>query len=221
MADVIPAIIPQSLAQLRDTVNLVRQFASSIQVDVVDGVFATPASWPYGEGEKYGEVRDVADLFTGLDVELDLMVSRPHTRLQDWVAAGAKRVVVHFESVDDPVSVLSEIRLLGAVPGLAFDDDTDMESLMTALSHTEFVQCMGIDRVGSQGQPFEPKVLENIRAIRAAFPRLPVSVDGGVNETTLPLLKAAGATRFITGSAILFADDPRAAYISLQAMANQ
>jgi ribulose-phosphate 3-epimerase len=34
------------------------------------------------------------------------------------------------------------------------------------------------------------------------YPNLPLSVDGGVSFETAPLLKAAGATRLVSGSAI-------------------
>ena len=66
---------------------------------------------------------------------------------------------------------------------------------------------MGIDKIGFQGQPFDERVLENVRKIRKAHPEMPISIDGSVNFDTAKSLVDAGATRLVSGSAILEADD--------------
>jgi ribulose-phosphate 3-epimerase len=71
---------------------------------------------------------------------------------------------------------------------------------------------MGIHNIGSQGQPFDTEVLERIKELKNLFPELTISIDGSVNEKTIPLLRAAGADRFVSGSAILNTEDPVAAY---------
>ena len=58
-------------------------------------------------------------------------------------------------------------------------------------------------------------VLERIREAKAAYPELPITVDGSVNHATLPELLAAGVDRLIVGSAIVKAEDPAAAYADL------
>jgi ribulose-phosphate 3-epimerase len=75
---------------------------------------------------------------------------------------------------------------------------------------------MGIAKIGYQGQPFDERVLEQINQIRLASPNLPISVDGGVDVTTEPLLKAAGATRLVSGSAVFGAEDIGDAISSLE-----
>ena len=40
---------------------------------------------------------------------------------------------------------------------------------------------MGIDEIGSQGQEFDKKVLENIKSLKNNLPGIIISVDGGVN----------------------------------------
>jgi ribulose-phosphate 3-epimerase len=49
--------------------------------------------------------------------------------------------------------------------------------------------------------------LENIKTLKDKFPDLPVSVDGGVNFETAPLLIDSGADRLIIGSAIFNSED--------------
>jgi len=61
---------------------------------------------------------------------------------------------------------------------------------------------MGIEHIGFQGEPFNEKVIEQIKNLKEKYPDLIISVDGSVNENTAPLLVEAGATRLIIGSAL-------------------
>src|ERR1019366_10613197 len=45
----------------------------------------------------------------------------------------------------------------------------------------DFVQFMGIEKIGYQGQHFDPEVLDKIGDLREKFPDAIISVDGGVN----------------------------------------
>jgi ribulose-phosphate 3-epimerase len=77
---------------------------------------------------------------------------------------------------------------------------------------------MGIHDIGSQGQPFDTEVLERIKHLKNLFPELIISIDGSVNEKTIPLLLEAGADRFVSGSAILNDENPKSAYERLSAL---
>jgi ribulose-phosphate 3-epimerase len=66
---------------------------------------------------------------------------------------------------------------------------------------------MGIGRIGFQGQNFDERVFEKIAEIRTKYPTMLISVDGGVNEDSAPLLIDAGVNRLIVGSAIFESDN--------------
>jgi pentose-5-phosphate-3-epimerase len=76
----------------------------------------------------------------------------------------------------------------------------------------DFVQVMGIDRIGRQGEPPDRhhKEIALIKALRERYPVLVIQVDGGVAPHPRELLEA-GANRLIVGSAIVRARDPKAA----------
>lgn len=211
---IIPAIIPRSLPHLRDMLERIRPCASAVQIDIIDGIFAPEASWPYREG---GSPEEVAELTKDFVVEVDLMVSRPEEVLEAW--RGVSRIVVHLESTERMEDILAHRATAGYELGLAFDDDTPRAALEPYIQRVDFIQCMGIDQVGTQGEPFEPQVLKNIRALRAQFPDLFISVDGSVNRETIRALRAAGASRFVVGSAIFGAEDACAAYRELSVLA--
>jgi ribulose-phosphate 3-epimerase len=66
---------------------------------------------------------------------------------------------------------------------------------------------MGIDTIGFQHQPFDAKVIDKIKEVRAAYPEIPISVDGGVSLENGSALLEAGANRLVVGSAIFEADN--------------
>ena len=69
-----------------------------------------------------------------------------------------------------------------------------------------WVQCMGIEKIGFQAQPYDARVLENIKKIKEMYPSVLVSVDGGVNLHTAAQLVEAGADRLVVGSALFTSD---------------
>ena len=66
---------------------------------------------------------------------------------------------------------------------------------------------MGINHVGFQGEPFDERVIEKVKAVRAKYPEMIISVDGGVSLETAPKLIEAGVSRLIVGSAIFNSDN--------------
>ncbi|MBI4143160.1 ribulose-phosphate 3-epimerase, partial [Candidatus Uhrbacteria bacterium] len=68
---------------------------------------------------------------------------------------------------------------------------------------------------GFAGRPFQKATLRRIATLRKQFPRLPIGVDIGMNAKTIPLVRRAGASCAVAGSAIFGAEDPVAAYRGL------
>ncbi|MDE1966984.1 MAG: hypothetical protein KGI45_02845, partial [Patescibacteria group bacterium] len=142
-----------------------------------------------------------------LSYEFDLMVNRPEEIVDEWVTAGASRLIIHAEAKGDLAAAI--IRLSGAVEiGLAFDIESPLELLELHKDRIQFVQCMGIDNVGFQHQSFDDKVIGKVKLIKERYPDMAISVDGGVSLETAPKLIEAGADRLVVGSAIFNNDNP-------------
>lgn len=208
---IIPALIPASAAHVAETLARL-SFASAVQIDVVDGVFASPASWPY---DPRGSVAEVAAALAPFAVEVDLMVEDGINAARAWHRAGARRFVFHIEALEHPDALRDFTSETGATVGCALANDTAMDALAPFIGACDFIQLMGIKTIGMQQQPFDDRVLPRIRAVHRAYPHLSIAVDGSVNEETLPRLRQAGAERFVVGSAILAAKSPEAAFHSL------
>ncbi len=231
--------MPKTLGELREKLALVRGLAPLIQLDVMDGKFVPNRSWPYHAGGNLSddflamldEEQEAMPFWEDFDFEADLMISSPDFEtVQQWVTAGAKRVILHAGSVADAVAMEALVRQVRVeypksepeAPvtflelGVALHVDTPLEYIENFVDELDFVQCMGIEKVGFQQQPFSEKVLDQIQDLQAKYPDLVVSVDGGVSFDTATSLREAGATRLVSGSAIFESDDVASAIETLE-----
>ena len=219
MTTILPAVIPKSRRHLDAMLMLFGSFTNECQVDIVDGIFDDSKSWPYNTSLALADVL-LLQRFDQMRVELDLMIKNPEDTLDTWLRTGASRIIIHVESTNHLDDILAHAGTHAYQLGLAFTNDTDLSLLSTVdMSCVDFVQLMGIADIGEQGNPFDARVIPRIAFVRKAFPKLPISIDGGVTKETITTLKHAGATKFVVGSAIVRALQPALAYKELEALA--
>jgi len=236
MSAIVPAVLPASKEDLDEKLASLATIpaVSRIQIDVVDGRFVPPASWPYfakaTKGTPYPELEDMVkrgDMLPHLDrieYEIDLMCLDVGSAAGAWLALGASRLTFHAETAADLPQFLAGARKRygGIVSfGLALNVESDLALIEPVLDGIEYVQFMGIARIGRQGQPFDERVLEKVRVFRARHPDVPVQVDGGVSLVNAQKLFALGVTNLVVGLAILRASSPAAALAELEALHNQ
>lgn len=218
--EVIPAIIPDSYDHLKSKLALVRGVSNMVQIDLTDGVFVLNRSWPFHPSDKR-QFQEIVRGNLGLpfweefNFEIDLMVQQPEKILGDWVKAGIARAVFHLESRHD----FSEIKRVAgdAVElGVAVQNKTALSRLEPYIADVDYVQVMGIETIGKQGEAFSENTLETVRAIHEKFPNVTIQIDGGVDGEVAPRLKEAGVARLVSGSFILRAEDPKAAIETLK-----
>ena len=148
------------------------------------------------------------------DFEFDLMVLNAHKQFDFFTRLGAKKIVFHLEaetetSFKEFLESLDPYYKDNVEIGIAINTTTDISKLEPFINLVDYVQCMGIEHDGFQGEPFDERSLGQIKDLRSKYPELKISVDGAVDENTAPLLLLAGANRLVIGSAILNSFDIR------------
>ena len=207
-SEIIPAILPQSIEDLREKLSRVAKLVPLVQIDVCDGNLTPEASWPYnGDTNVFEKILSEDDGLPFWDVvnfEIDLMVASPEEEVEKWVLAGAQRIVLHYESSTPEIltQLFFDLKDRGIETALAIHVETPAEVVDSFAHLLDEVQVMGIEDVGFQGEPFAEVVLPKIKAIREKYPHLNISVDGGMNVETAQLVLEAGANRIVAGSAI-------------------
>jgi pentose-5-phosphate-3-epimerase len=217
MVEIIPAVLPKSYEELETGLRHLHGVSKIVQVDLV--------------GENILKGHEAMPLWQEFDFECDIMVPKPGEEVQPCIDIGARRLVIHPDSAakDAAYWVSAEAAIqaaqlhrggdYGVLLGIALANSDSVGALSKYTNLYDFVQVMGIDHIGSQGQPFDPQALTLISALRAAHPQLSIQVDGGAAEHVKELVQA-GANRIVIGSAIMQAADPKAAYKALYTEAN-
>lgn len=221
MIEVIPAILVDNFVELKERLARVANLVKTVQVDVCDGKFVPTTSWPMGSNnidsvESILNEEDGLPFWDSVDFEFDLMVTNAHLQFKFFTRLGAKRIIFHLEAEGDATQFNEFLEGIDMYTrenidiGVAINTTTDVNNLDTIVRNIDFIQCMGIEKIGHQGEPFDPRVIDQIKTLRGKYPELIISVDGSVNEATAPSLVEAGANRLVVGSALMNNYDVRA-----------
>lgn len=210
MVEIVPAILPKSFEGLTHGLARLSGVAPLIQIDLVEvNVLAEQETIPMWEE---------------FDFEADIMLPDPQQEVRHCIDLGFSKIVVHAEALGakEALTMLQETRegTFATMVGVALQSADSPEALTEFDGLFDYVQVMGIERIGSQGQPFDQRSITLIKELRAKFPELVIQVDGAVAPHVRELV-AAGANRLVIGSAIMQAENPREVYKALYLEANR
>ena len=226
MIEIIPAILPEDFSDLEEKLSIIVGQVPMVHIDVSNGTLTRESNWPYnGESTDFLKIVHEVEGFPfweEISFEAHLMVKNPAEIIEDWILAGAERIVIHIESFEDD-SELSRVLAvlknrfdknsshLGIEVGLAVNTDTSIEKIFEHILEADFIHLMSIDEIGAQGRKFDDRIFDRIKEIKEKFPETILAVDGGINLENAEQLVEAGANRLVIGSAIFGSENPEQA----------
>ena len=204
--------VATKFAQVREIFAGVSASQKIVHIDVADGGFT----------DGYATWRSPADLVAlcadpSIRIEVHLMVNEPERIIEQWLNAGAQRVIVHVEATDVIPALVGTCAGLNKELMLSLRPDTPVSRVLPYLASVLGCQLLAV-KPGLSGQLFDRGTLDKIRAIKAASPRTFVEVDGGVNLEVARLVATAGADSAVVASAIWNSADAIATYRALTAI---
>ncbi len=181
----------------KDIAKIKAEGAPFIHIDIMDGAFVPQIS--FGE-PVVKSLRSRTDLI----FDVHLMTEKPENHIEAFAKSGADYITFHVESTVHIDRVISAIHALGKKAGIAIVPTTPVSALKEILPLVDLVLVMTVNP-GFGGQKLLPYCLDKVRELIALKQKngcqYLVSVDGGVNEKTLPDVLAAGTEVVVSGSA--------------------
>lgn len=184
-----PGTENKGFSEIEKKIHLVKPFAKTIHIDIVDGKFA--------ENKTFADPKPFAKFTKDFIFEVHLMVEEPITYLKAWSEAGFQRFIGHIEKMSDQAEFVAQAQLLGEA-GLALDKQTSVEDLKVPLDDLDVLLIMTI-QAGQSGQQFDESLLEKVKQLREKT-TIPFEVDGGLNDETIEIAAALGCNRFVATS---------------------
>jgi len=220
MVEIIPAILSQNYEDLKNKIALVRGIVPIVQIDICDGVFVQNKTWPFSTGgasdinfQRILNEDEGMPFWEDINFELDLMVDDAVENFDIYTKLGPKRIIFHIEAMESLEEFKNFLEGIDTYVrdsieiGVAINTTTPIDQIPPLINCIDFVQTMGIEKIGFQGQDFDERVIDSVRTLKEKYPDLIVSVDGGVNLETAPMLIGVGADRLVAGNMILKSDD--------------
>ncbi|MDP1547185.1 MAG: ribulose-phosphate 3-epimerase [Anaerolineales bacterium] len=193
-----PSMIASDFTRLAEEISACESAGADwLHMDVMDGHFVPTITI----GPLFVEACKRA---SKLPLDVHLMISEPEKYIEAFAKAGAGNITVHVETCSDLPRIVRQIQSLGCKAGITLNPATPASALDSALSLADLVLVMSVNP-GYSGQTFMPEMIAKVEEIRNKLNALRspahLEVDGGINAETLPLMKKAGATAFVTGNA--------------------
>ena len=165
-----PSLLSADFADIRAQIELVeRAGADYLHIDVMDDRFVPNITW----GPKI--IKDMRRL-SALPFDVHLMIVEPERHIDDFIAAGANVVTVHWEATAHAHRLVQQIKAGGARAGLSINPATSLLVLDEILPYVDLLLVMSVNP-GFGGQSYIPTSTAKIAAARRTIDERKLDVE--------------------------------------------
>ncbi|UXN69102.1 ribulose-phosphate 3-epimerase [Devosia neptuniae] len=204
------------LIRLADDLARIEPHADLLHIDVADGHFA-PALLFFPD--LVARMRSA----TTRPIHVHLMVADAVLleQITQFADAGADLISIHVENAAVADAALALLAGRNVASGMVARIETPVANLAPYLDRLNFFTLLGT-AIGVKGQGLDPTAGPRLQEAKALITQsnrnIVLAADGGIRDTTVPLLRAAGAETVVMGSLAFGAPDLAARMAWLHAL---
>lgn len=193
-----------NLIRLADDLERITPHADILHIDVADGHFAPALLF-------FPDLVAGLRALTAIPIHVHLMVDAAVllSQIDQFAEAGADLISVHVENANAGDG-LQRIAAHGLKAGMVLRVETPVAKAAEWVSRLDMLTLLGT-AIGVKGQGLDPtagaRLGEAAALIAGAGRRVILAADGGIRDTTVPLLRGAGAETVVMGSLAFGAPD--------------
>lgn len=198
-----PSILAADYANFASELKRIEETdAEYVHIDIMDGQFVPNISFG---SDVVASMRKHSKLV----FDVHLMVVNPERYVDHFAQAGADIMTIHTESTLHIHGALQKIKAAGMKAGVVINPGTPVEAVIPVLDLVDQVLVMTVNP-GFGGQAFIPETMAKVERVAQLRQErglnFDIEVDGGIDDKTIGLAKAAGANVFVAGSYVFKGD---------------
>ena len=204
MFTVSPSIYSADLMDLRNVLKKSKDF-EHLHLDIDDGHFVRGISFGMDMVEQICQCTDV-------ELDAHLEVNNPMDYVEALCLSKVAMISAHIETLNYPSLFFSTVHKYNKKASIALNLKTPLTYIKPYLDQIDHLLLVSVE-ADVEGLPFRKSVLEKITEARQMLgDRIPIWVDGGINDSNLEEIVRAGADGVVIGRAVFKADDFKKAY---------
>lgn len=201
-----PSLLSADFGNLKAEMEMINNSeADWLHCDVMDGVFVPNISFGF-------PVLEAVSKLCKKPLDVHLMTEHPGEYTERLAKLGTMLMNVHVEACTHLNRIVQQIHNAGMKAGITLNPSTPLCMVEEMLGEVDLVMLMGVNP-GYGGQKFIASTTDKVRRLRqmidSAGSKAMIEVDGGVNNTTAPLLIQAGADVLVSGNYVFKSANPQ------------